>query len=1034
MIKKLLFTMAMLITVCYGLQAQQKVITGKITDENGSELPGVNVLLKGTSLGTVSDQAGAYSLSIPESQSSGTLVFSFIGYLSEELAINNQTSVNIQMMPDIQTLSEVVVVGYGTQRREDISGAVSSVKASELPQVANTSIDNLLQGRAAGLNLTQRSAQPGGGLNVNIRGAISPNGNNTPLYVIDGVPVLNNGSAEPSLNDSNLGYYGGVDRNPLSSINPSDIESIDILKDASATAIYGSAAANGVVLITTKRGKAGAVTTEYRGSYTIQSPKDYYDLLDATQFMQQQNRLAKDKYLYDNGIAPYGTTDPSSVGAFTPKFTDEQIRTAGAGTDWTDKVMRNGSIQEHNISLSGGTDKTKLYTSFNYYNNKAILENSDFVRYTGRVNLEQKLGGRVKFGLNLTLSQINNNNASSGANAGGVEKYNMLQSAYAFSPTVGVYDEDGNYTKTFDPLITNPVAFLAIKDKTRTSRIIASPTLEVKITDALKGNVVVGIDKQSSTRNFYLPRAVQNSQLPEGMAQLGQGSLDNYTTEAFLTYDKKVGPGNLSLVLGAGYYNSVQESFSMQAVDFFTDALQYNNIGIGANKEKAIMSSYRSPNATKISQFFRANYSLLDKYIVTFTGRRDGSSTFPEDKYGFFPGISAAWRINQEDFLKNSTLISDLKLRAGYGTVGNDRISPTNALDLYESGFYYLIGNTYYNGVTLAQVGNQNLTWETDVMINVGLDFGLWSDRLSGSFEIYQRTAKDLLDFNRLPSNNADGQVAANVGSTRSQGIELSLTSTNVDNGSLRWTTTLNVSTFKAYWVERNPQVALPEYIGENDPINAVYGWRTDGIITSTGDVPSYMAGAKPGNIKYIDSNGDGELNSKDVVMLGNTSPKWNVGLGNTVTYKNFDLNFFFYGFLGQSAFNNYSGFYDPLRIANTNSQNTLTDVSRIWTAENSTGDLPGIASNPYSGSNPTGTHDFYLEKASFVRLKNITLGYRLPDKLWGNRKFIQSARVFVDVQNLAVFSNYNGYDPEFTEVNPYPQALSTTFGVNLKF
>ena len=251
MIKKLLFTMAMLITVCYGLRAQQKVITGKITDENGSELPGVNVLLKGTSLGTVTDQSGAYSLSIPDSEAAGTLVFSFIGYLSEEQAINNQTTVNIQMMPDIQTLSEVVVVGYGTQRREDISGAVSSVKASELPQVANTSIDNLLQGRAAGLNLTQRSAQPGGGLNVNIRGAISPNGNNTPLYVIDGVPVLNNGTAEPSLNDSNLGYYGGVDRNPLSSINPSDIESIDILKDASATAIYGSAAANGVVLITT---------------------------------------------------------------------------------------------------------------------------------------------------------------------------------------------------------------------------------------------------------------------------------------------------------------------------------------------------------------------------------------------------------------------------------------------------------------------------------------------------------------------------------------------------------------------------------------------------------------------------------------------------------------------------------------------------------------------------------------------------------------------------------------------------------------
>jgi TonB-linked SusC/RagA family outer membrane protein len=1018
----------------------QKTVTGTVTDEAGARLPGVNILVKGTTAGTVTGSDGIYSISVPQEHvSEGILVFSFIGYTTREIVIGNQSSIDVNLVPDAQTLSEVVVVGYGTMKREDISGAVASVQTKDLPVVANTSIDHLLQGRAPGLNLTQRSAQPGGGLSINIRGAISPRGGNSPLYVIDGVPIFNNSTPEQGLSDSNLGFAGGVDRNPLNSINPSDIESIDILKDASATAIYGSSAANGVVLITTKRGSEGPVRVDYRGSYTVQTPKDYITLFDATEFMQQHNRLARDRYLFLNDIAPYGTTDPSSVPGFVPAFSDSDISGAGAGTDWLDLLTRNGSINDQNVSISGGSAKTKIYTAFNYYNNKAIVENSDFVRYTGRVNVDQELGSRVRLGLRLMASQINNNNVSSGANDGGVEKYNMLQAAFAFSPTRSVFDDAGNYTKSFDTQITNPAAFLIMNDETRTNRVLLAPSLDFTILDGLKATVIGGIDKQSSLRDFYLPRKVANFQLPNGMAQKSSSNIGNYSTEAYLSFDKTFGQNSLNVVAGFGYYKNLTDGFNVQAVDFFTDAFQDNNIGVASNKEQSFFGSYRSER-TKISQFFRINYALNDKYILTFTGRRDGSSEFAENKkYGFFPGISAAWRISEEAFLSGSNAVSDLKFRIGYGASGNDVIG-SNALALYGTGYTFPIGDILYTGVALTQVANPDLTWETDVSINVGVDFGFWNNRLTGSLDVFQKTARDLLDFDPLPSNNAVGRVAANVGSTRSQGVEVGLRSVNVD-GALTWTTILNVSTYENFWVERNPTLTLAPWIGEGDPIRAVYGWRTDGIIQSNSEIPAYMPDANPGNIKYVDINSDGVLNSDDVVMLGNRDPKWNFGLGNTFTFKNFDLNFFFYGFAGRMAsINSIGRGYDPAnpgeRIALSNIQNTPTDIRRVWSNDNTQGDWPGIATNPYSGSNPAGNanHDFYEQKSDFFRLKNVTLGYTFPSALWGDQSVIRSARLFVDVQNLFVITDFEGFDPEFTETNPYPQAVSTTVGVNIQF
>ena len=1015
--KRLRFlAMPVMLLLSTTLFAQQPV-RGTLHSSAGEPLSGATITVKGTNRTVTTNQQGEFTIS---ASAGNLLVASYIGYETLEFTATTGASLNISLNGTTRNLNEVVVVGYGTQRRKEVTGSVVSVNTKDLPQVANTSINNLLQGRAAGLNLNVRSAQPGGGLSINIRGG------GAPLYVIDGVPLFNNSSPEPSINDRDLGFYGGVDRDPLNTINPSDIETVDVLKDASAAAIYGSAAANGVILITTKKGRAGKITTEYRGSYTSQTPKKYFDLLNAKEFMQQQVRLAKDLFLYNNNLAPYGTSTTTPV--FTPLFTQAQTDAAGEGTDWLDLLLRNGNIQEHNISVSGGNERTKIFTSFNYYNNKALIQNSNFARYTGRVNLEQQISSRIRFSVNMTMSQINSNNAASGSNAGQQEKYNELQAAYAYSPTVGVLDSAGNYAKSLNRLVTNPAAFFVITDKLQTTRFFAAPNLEIKVLKDLKVNVVGGIDRQNSQRNFFLPRKAQNYLLPEGMAQLSTSSIVNYSLEGYGTYTKSIGEHSFNLVGGGGYYKNFSQNFGLQAVGFFTDALNVYDVSLASNKDKSFVSSGRSIDFIKISQFFRANYSYKSRYILTLNARRDGSTNFATNKkWGFFPGVSAGWRIVEEPFMENIKFLSDLKLRAGYGTVGYDR--NLNALALYSTGGgNFLVGSTFYPSVALSQLANNNLSWETDKSINLGIDYGFFNSRINGSVEVFRRDATNLLSSVPLPANNAVNRFNTNLGATRSEGIEFSINTRNIQ-GALKWETSFNISKYKNRYLERNPYVALQPYQNANDLLSVVYGWKTAGILTDLKNKPAYMPNAKLGNVIFVDNNGDGKLDVNDVVALGNSDPQWIFGLGNTFSFKNFDLNIFAYGRLKQYMANNLSGFYAPGRINVADALNTLTDIKRVWSADNPTGDLPGAAANAYSGANPSGNNDFYRQNVNFLRLRNVTLGYTVNTK-----KIIRSARLFVDVQNLALFTNYKGYDPEITETNPYPQNLSSTIGVNINF
>lgn len=1010
------------------------IVSGTVIDiTDRSSLAGVNVIVKGTTIGVATDLQGSYRLAVPSLQD--TLVFSLIGFGRLEVPIAGRNLVNVEMLMESVRGDEIVVVGYSTQRQRDVTGSITTVRSDQLNPIAQTSVNQMLRGKAPGLNMSTRSAQPGGGVSVNIRGAISPGGSNSPLYVIDGVPITDNWSTVPGLQDSDnagavLGFFGGVDRDPLSYLNPSDIESITILKDASATAIYGSAAANGVVLITTRGGQSGDIQVEYRSSFTTQTPHDYFPLLNAREFMEQQDRLAYDYYLFQTNQAPYGNASPSTQ--YNRLFTQDDINSAGTGTNWFDLISRNGSIQEHNIAISGGSDKTRLFASFNAMNNEGILRNSVLTRYSGRVNIDQTLNPYMELKLRMSVSRVDANNTTTGGSIGGAELNHMIQAAYAYAPNLPVYNEDGSYMRTYNTLIMNPVSFLDIDDQSETNNVFLAPNLQINLSSNLTANVSAQYDSETSTRGFYLPRTSNHANLTEGMAQKSQSTRYNYSSESYFTYRQNFKTGSLTAVLGAGYYKTESEGFGLVGIGFFTDAFGHYNVGVSTDLERNRLSSWRSER-TKLSQFMRVNYTLMDKYNFAFVARRDGSSIFSENnKYGVFPGISAAWTISEEAFLSNVTTVSELKLRAGYGLAGNESVLSGNTFQLYSPGYNYVIGGTLYNGVTLTQIANPDLTWEKVHTLNIGLDFGFFANRIRGSFDFFEKTAKDLLAFNPLPFNNAVGLIADNVGSTRSRGYELSLSSLNLSSNLFRWSTDLSVSHYESHWVERNPQVNLASYIGKRDPLGAIYGWKTAGIIQTEADRPAHMPDAFLGNVIYVDKNGDGLLNSEDVELLGTSIPKWTIGLNNTFAYKTLELSVYIYGNLDFKRNNNFAPNIFNLQLEGA-PQNTTRLAKDIWSSTNPTGTRPGVASNPYSGGNPAGT-DFDLEDASFIRLGDISLSYTLPQRLLNRVPQIRSARFFGGVRDIAVFTGYSGFDPEYTEANPYPKSYSTTFGLELKF
>jgi len=1034
------------------LNAQERIVTGKVTAEKeGKALAGVSVLIKGTASGSTTNADGTYSIKMPNGNAS--LVFSFVGYANKEVVFKNQPSIDVALSADNKVLDQVVVVGYGTQKKRDLTGAISTVKTEDLVLSAGPDIGNMLKGKVAGLMIRQNSAQPGGGLDILIRGAGSINASNDPLIVVDGFPISDLQQPESG------GRYQAGTQSILNSFNPNDIESIDVLKDASATSIYGSRAANGVILITTKRGSGsdGIPVVQYSTNYSLQKYNNSFDVLPLNEWMQVRNEAAWEQWNFDNNVIPYGTrtlaeaqANPVS-GDFHKLYTQNAINNVGKGTDWLSLVTRDGTTQQHNLSVAGGNKSTKYLLSGNYYDQNGVIKNSAFQRFTFRANIDQQLNKFVKLGLNLTGSRINNNNSQLGSDQ--FENSGIIRAAIQQGPHIKPIDENGNYP--LNPQLAtqpNPYSLLTITDKGRVERMLLNSFLDITPIKGLLIKLKAGIDRGLTKRWNYLPTTTLHGAEEHGRASIADIDVNDYLLEATANYSKTLANAhNFNLLVGASEQKTKNDYNYEQNSGFITDAFLWNNLNAGSGTK--VVNSSRQENMIA-SYFGRLNYNFKERYLLTTTVRTDGASVFSKNhKWGTFPSLALGWNIAEEPFFKNLTnSIPQLKVRVSYGQTGNASIG-SNAFAAYNAYPAWLSGNDAIDiGVSLARLENPDLKWETTTEANFGIDYSIFKGRISGSLEIYNKVISDLLAVKPLNSYNDISEVIANIGETQSKGFELTINTLNIDRKDFQWRTVFSFSRFKDTWKKRADDWKPAVYENANDPIRAIYSRLSDGIMQIGEKVPS-QPDLKPGMIKIkdidgflrdgsgnpvVDSRGrfirtdkpDGIIDDADTRLLGTTDPSLIVGVTNILTFKNFSLNFDFNGLFGRKMSDpNYTTYGVSAEPVYTYGYNALRTVKDRWTPDNPSTTHP----SSFYGWSPYGGGDFFLQKAWFIRLQNVSLGYKLPQKWVG--KVFSTVQLHADLQNIFIITPYTGVDPETDSYTAaYPNIKTFTLGANLTF
>lgn len=945
-------------------------------------------------------------------------------------------------MPKANTLNDVVVIGYGKVKKADLTGAVSSVKGSELITQTSPSVAQMLQGRAAGLVINNTSAQPGGGFSFNIRGLTSTGIGNEPLVIVDGYPISNS-NTDPVANPR---YNTGFKNTSLSSINPLDIESIEVLKDASATAIYGARAGHGVILITTKRGRSGKTVVEYSANVTTQDVISKPEMLNGPDYMRQTNRFLYERYLVANSVFPYGPKLVSEVTApFNARYTDEQIANATT-TDWYDLITRKGFLLQNNLSLRGGNENTKYLLSFNAYNHDGIVKKNSFDRFTGRFNLDQKFGKYITGGVSFTMSRLTNNNFAN-TSRGELSDRGIITNSMWFSPILPAVDEYGKYPVNPNyPNMPNPVSLLEITDITETTRSLANSFLEVQPIKNLFIKGTLGFDIQTGQGNSYIPKSTLFGQRQNGRADRTLQNNKSWQYEVTANYTKVFSEvHNLSLLAGYSQQEFSNDFFSAGNANFLTDSYLYNNLGQGTLSRPDVSSS-----ATKTSiagTFGRITYNYNGKYYLQGTVRRDGSSDFAENnKWATFPSMAVAWRVSEEPFWKNSNKVSNLKLRASWGQTGNAGLGG-NANAYYGNSGNYIIGNNVLTGIRLVQLANPNLKWETTTEFNLGLDIGLFNNRISITAERYHRVISDLLSFRTLPNYLELSTVAANIGKTQSDGLELTLNTVNFDKSNFTWNSAFTFSYYFDRWKERDPSWVPRAWESVNDPIRQNAGYLDDGLIR-IGDQTPWILNPIPGRIKYRDLTGfqrdangnimydaqgrgiktgkpDGRLDDADVVVWQVDRPYF-LGLNNTFRYKIFDLNIYLYGVFNRVGRNpNQQAEGSSLT---TEGLNVSVAVKNAFTHDNPNGS-PWLEPNSFTRN--IGVSN--IENMSFVRVKDISLGVSVPKKALPG--FIQSLRASFTASNLFLFTQYSGWDPETDYgIGAYPNPRSLSFGINAGF
>ena len=978
--------------------SQQIDIKGKVLEENTkATVIGATVKVKGQKLGTVTNANGDFNLNVKTLPT--TLVVSVIGFRSQEIDVYEAEPTTIYLAEDQNRLSAVVVVGYGTQKRSDFTGSLSSIPA-ELKGLPVTSPDRLIQGAVSGAQVTQSSGQPGGGVSIRVRGGTSINAGNEPLYVIDGFPVYNGDASVDA------GVTSGASINPLSSINPADIESIDVLKDASATAIYGSRGANGVILVTTKSGKKGSSTVTYDAYYGIQRVARKVALLNAAEWGALKNDALKDA-----GKSPF--------------YTQDQLDQLGEGTDWQAAAFRDAPIQSHTISLSSGTEKTRILLSGNYFKQDGIIINTGFERYSGKLNLDHEINKKFKIGAYLNGSFTHADVAPS----------STVPNILAMVPVISVRDANGNFTSnsSYGSTVANPIATLdeAINE-TNTIRFLLNSFGEYKIIEGLTAKVSLGTDIINNKQNKYTPSTLYESS-PGGNASIGSLSTLNWLNENTLNYKKSFGSKHtLDILVGNTQQKSRTEAYIAGGSNFVSDAFTYNNIGSGT---VLVNPSSSSSEWTLQSYLARLNYGFDERYLFTLTTRADGSSRFGKNnKWGTFPSAAFSWNVSNEKFLKGIKQISSLKFRLSAGLTGNQEIDPYKSLARL-SNYQYSFANTLVNGFATSSFANPDLTWEKTAQYNLGFDLALFTNRIQLTSDIYYKKTSDLLLEVPVPYSSSLSSAFQNLGVVENKGIEVGLKTQNL-TGKFEWTTNLIFSANRNkvlslggadYFFVTDPAstTTLPtQIIKVGESVGSFYMYQTDGVDAATG------------NQKYKDLNIDGKITQDaDRAIVGSSQPKFLASITNTFRYKNFDLSVFLNSSYGNKIFN-----WTRANLElGTGYNGAVATLLNRWTATNTNTDMHKAIENP-----AVTISDRFVEDGSYIRLKNISLGYTFPKKLISKIK-LKAARIYVSGSNLVTWTNYTGYDPEVNtngqnsissgmDRGAYPTAKSVIGGVSITF
>ncbi|MBN1132271.1 MAG: TonB-dependent receptor [Bacteroidales bacterium] len=1005
------------------IRAQEKVtITGHVVDRlTGEPLPGISILEKGTGNGTITGVDGNYTITVNRG---ATLLFSFVGMKTKVMKTDGLTAIDLEMEEDIIGLEEVVAIGYGSVKKSDLTGAVGSVDVEEIMKNPVTSLDQSLQGRVAGVQVVQLSAQPGGTALFRVRGGNSIYAGNEPLYVIDGMQVNSN---------ENLSWLSAPTINALSSLNPSDIESVEILKDASATSIYGAKGANGVVLITTKRGKAGSDKIRFEAYYGMQKMTRRIEVMNATDYailFDEAGRNAAE----DNGMA------------YTPSYPDPE--SLGEGTDWQDMIYRTAPTQNYQLSFSGGNERTRYAISTNFYDQKGIIIGSDFRRYSFRTNIDHQVKERLNVGTSFTANKTLAHTVGSATQAGFFP--GVVNTALTFSPVLPVRDSTGQYTirdPEADAWLDNPVAVTReVTSIDNTFKLVGNLYANYTIMKGLKLNVSLGIDRYQNTQDYYNPSITYSGSFNGGQARYSPTEFNTLLNENTLNYSREFGKHRLDLLGGFTYQKRDSRTFAEIVTGFPNDRLEHYGIAI-AEDFPSIYTGFSEE--ALISYLGRINYSFSDRYLATVTHRIDGSSKFgPNNRFGHFPSIALAWRLSSEPFMENIESVYSMKLRASLGTSGNDAIPNYLFIPTMTTGNYAFNNTGPVTGYYQAVTGNDDLKWETTRQLDIGMDLAFFSGRLSLVADYYNKYTYDMLYYAEVPYISGFSNAMVNVGSMVNNGMEFTLNTVNF-TGAFNWNTDFSISFNKSRVTDLNNNNAT--YISDDtyklkigywsiidvgEEIGSFYGLESDGIWQLGEEETAALYGARPGDFKYVDQDGDFDIDNEDRKIIGHAQPDFFWSLNNTLSFKGIELSFYFQGVQGNDILN--SNRFE-LESANGKSNASVALLDR-WTPDN--------PSNLYPRANRNADYlrmsDRYLEDGSYVRLQLVTLAYDLPARLTRRLKMSQS-RIYLSGKNLLTFTDYSGFDPEVGrfgtsnirqgyDLGGYPSARTVLLGISIEF